>query len=264
MATFTRADKEIEELVNKVISEHYPELDSLLKHDRFPLTFDLLMVWADEDANGEPKGPALKHHGWPADAVIKAVDKASRALGRADVEIRFDANRWEEMNEEQREALVDHELYHLSVRQEDGIPKRDDMGRVLFKMRQHDYEFGWFVEIAKRRGLASAEVYQAKRIMAENGQWLFSFAEQPGLGLRVVPPPTAMTRAETVQEREEREERELAAGGGAGRPPEARAAAQEQVSEELGAEPGQRPANEQPAKAAKAPRGSRSKAASKK
>ncbi len=184
MATFQRSEKETEAMLAKVLRETYPDLFELTDkkaHGTKRLTIDLLDVWADEDANGEPKGPALKAQGRTAAATIQIVNKANRALGQGDVLIKIDRNYWDKLNEEQQEALLDHELYHLVVKKEaeTDAPKRDDLGRVMFGMRHHDYDFGWFIEVAKRRGLASPEVQQAKRIMAENGQWLFSFTDEP-------------------------------------------------------------------------------------
>lgn len=178
MSTFKRAPKATENLLSKVLREHYEELHELTKEKKGGLTFDLLEVHADLDANGEPVGRPIKHHGTAAYAVIKAVPKADRALGRSDVEIRIDGDAWNELEEEVQEALIDHELYHLVLVRKDGLPSRDDLGRYRFKMREHDYEFGWFVEVAARRGLASIEVQQAGRMMKKHGQILFGFAER--------------------------------------------------------------------------------------
>ncbi len=182
MATFQRADSDLEEMVSKVLREHYPKLSSMTKEGKCPLTFDLLMAYGDRDKNGELISAPLKHHGRTAAAVIKAVAKADRALGRADVEIRFDGDHWNDIKADEQEALVDHELYHLVIVQKEGLPARDDLGRFRFKMREHDYEFGWFAEIAKRRGIASCEVQQAKRIWKEAGQYFFGFHETEPLG----------------------------------------------------------------------------------
>lgn len=195
MATFKIAQPYVHDLTSKVLRECFPQLFELTKEHTNPLTFDLLMVHADLDANGEPVGPAIRHHGCAADAVIKAVPKADRALGRADVEVRFDGDRWEKMEDDHREALIDHELYHLALVTQDGLPKRDDLGRLRFRMRGHDYEFGWFTEVAKRRGLASGEVQQANRMMAQDGQVLFAFAEMPAIQKEMPIATTSSKRA---------------------------------------------------------------------
>jgi hypothetical protein len=173
MATFKRAPKALEQMLARVLKQYYGELHDLTRETTNPLTFDLLMVHADLGSDGEPVGPPLKHHGRTAGAVIKAVPKA------------------------EQEALVDHELHHLVLVRQDGLAKRDDLGRYRFKMRDHDYEFGWFVEVAQRHGLASGEVQQANRMVQAHGQILFGFAELPapelpgmageGNSLRVVP-----------------------------------------------------------------------------
>jgi hypothetical protein len=187
MATFTRSPQSRLDQVLSVIAECYPDLHDLCdaeKH-RFPVTFDLLDVFADQDANGEPKGPAIKHHGRAVHADIRAVSKADRALGRGDVLIRFDGDHWEDMSEADQLALIDHELRHLNpLRTKDEAWKKDDLGRQLFAMHDHDVEVGWFIDVAQRRGEASIEVQQAKRIADKWGQFLFTFGETQPLALK--------------------------------------------------------------------------------
>ncbi len=140
---------------------------------------DFLWVRSALDDNGDPVEPdPLKWHGYPCLAVVKIIGPKDRAMGRADAEISLDFKRWEELSDEQRLALLDHELSHLEL-----TGKTDDHGRPKLKMRLHDVQAGWFVGVAERHGAASQEVQQAQEIAREHGAALlqgeFDFRHEP-------------------------------------------------------------------------------------
>lgn len=184
MPHFVKADDETCKLIERVMAEHHRDLDDA--------DVTVQAVMAHPKVEG---GTALKHHGVPAKAKVRIVQQKERALGMADAEVMIDAERWEEMPETDRVALVDHELTHLLVvydqeqieRDENGEPvlrsdgspcykvKRDDGGRPRLRMRHHDYEFGWFTEVAERHGKYSTEVQQAASLMDRHGQVYFAF-----------------------------------------------------------------------------------------
>lgn len=197
MATFTRSPQATHDLLVQVIQECYPDLEELMSEsERIPLTFDLLDVFADLDSTGEPVGPAIKSGGYPVAAQISLVSKADRALGRADVLIKIDADGWKDLSDERRAGLLDHELYHLQPRKDkEEAWKKDDLGRQMFAMRSHDVQVGWFIEVAKRRGENSPEVRQAKIIADKWGQILFFFGETAPLPLTSEKPQSRRQRA---------------------------------------------------------------------
>lgn len=47
------------------------------------------------------------------------------------------------------------------------------------KMRRHDFQVGWFHEIAERHGKESIELMQAQQLFDERGQLYFAFIKQP-------------------------------------------------------------------------------------
>ena len=51
--------------------------------------------------------------------------------------------------------------------------KRDDLGRPILQLRMHDFEVGWFKEIAARHGEASQERQQAHAVMQDSGQYFW-------------------------------------------------------------------------------------------
>jgi Putative phage metallopeptidase len=119
----------------------------------------------------------LKHRGMPAYAYVKATNIKERALGQKDATIVVDFASWSKMNEARRVALVDHELYHLTIKKDKDMANEfDDLGRPKIKMRKHDIEFGWFVEIAQEHKQDSIEVFQATQLVLSHKQTLFAFA----------------------------------------------------------------------------------------
>lgn len=100
----------------------------------------------------------MTHRGIPAYAYVKATSLKERALGQKDATIVVDFNSWTQMAESRRIALIDHELYHLTIKKDKEMANEfDDLGRPKIKMRKHDIEYGWFVEIAQEHKEASIE-----------------------------------------------------------------------------------------------------------
>jgi hypothetical protein len=71
------------------------------------------------------------------------------------------------------QAVIDHELTHLVLKKskKTGAVERDDLDRPKLKMREHDYEFGWFAETAQRFGEDSFEFSQARELLA-SASWM--------------------------------------------------------------------------------------------
>lgn len=79
---------------------------------------------------------------------------------------------------EQRDALLDHELCHAAVRidKETGDPARDEKGRILYRIRKHDLEE--FACIAERHGVWKKDLEFFARSLARNVQGRFTFSEK--------------------------------------------------------------------------------------
>ena len=154
--TYRKSSNLIRGLMEEVVEQFHPHLND---HSAI---IDLI------DAYDTAGGPAVMHHGIPAYAVVRAVPLKDRTMGRGDCEITFDGFMVGNLSEDGQRALIDHELYHLEIkRNKDGQVKFDDLGRVEFKMRPHDREFGWFDSIARRWGRHSMEVRQAMEMIKE-------------------------------------------------------------------------------------------------
>lgn len=153
------------------------------------VTIDYVFAFPALDENGVPQGDALTKNGFKCLGLCRIIPLKDRALGRCDAEISIDGNWWEQASDEERAALLDHELHHISVREKDGVLLTDDLRRPLLKLRKHDVEIGWFDVIAARHGAASLERIQAKKIVDEHGQ--FYWPEMCGEPKKEMAFPTA-------------------------------------------------------------------------
>jgi len=164
MANYFKAPDADAALLNQVLSQHHQRLE---EHG---VSVALLVAITEE-------GPALKVHGYPALAETRVLNQKLRAHGLADAEITLDHTGWEGLAHNEKLALLDHELTHLEIVFDDNLrPKLDDGGRPKLKMRLHDFQFGWFAEVAERHGENSQERKQAAELVAVGGQIFFDFA----------------------------------------------------------------------------------------
>ena len=158
MATFQKAPQSVVDLANSILCEyesHKPLLDAKVR-------IDYVFAFGERDEKtGALVSDALKHHGVRAFGIARKLGLKDRAMNRGDAEISLDADWWEEANDRQRRALLDHELHHLAVKIDKRGIVRDDLGRPMIKLRNHDVDFGWFRVIAERHGEFSIERHQA-------------------------------------------------------------------------------------------------------
>lgn len=172
MKTYSAASSDLEQHIARMLAEHHTDLDGV--------TVSALFVFDEESSE-----PVLKHQGYPAGAVVSIVPVKQRVLGVADALIVVDRSYWQTLSARQRDALVDHELTHLTrviaeaTDEEPEHPKCDSIGRPKLAMRQHDHQLGWFDDIARRHGDASPEMRQAKQLLESTQQLYFDFASIP-------------------------------------------------------------------------------------
>jgi hypothetical protein len=160
------------ELLSEVLEKHHPEL-----HDA-ELIVDVLVAFATKNEQGEPRGPALSHGGYPAIATVRINSLKQRVLGGGDALVTLDGDRWGGFSPLQQRAILDHELTHLElVEGEEGGVEGDDIGRPRLRLRKHDHQFGWFDAVVRRHGANSVEWSQfaAFRDQALKQTWLPGF-----------------------------------------------------------------------------------------
>lgn len=186
--TFTPAPDDVRKMAEEVIEQYHPDIKES------GLTIDYLFVKSDS-------GHALTLRGVPCFAIAKKITTKDRVKGCADCEITIDDDKWQDLTDLRRRALLDHELYHFRLDRdaeegnEEGF-KLDSAGRPVVSIRPHDWEFGWFEEVAKRWGQDSNEVVQAKLMYDKAGNALFPFlADEAQPGLALLPPPPKVPNA---------------------------------------------------------------------
>lgn len=158
----------VAEVVNRVVERYHGGLQDA------EVKIDILGAWAATDQNGDTEAVALKLHGYPCQATMAVVSYKNRVLGGGDALLTVDIENWEELSEEERDALIDHELEHLELRTDkDGLLIRDDLDRPKMHIRRHDHQFGWFDSVARRHGPASIEIKQLREFNEAHEQlWL--------------------------------------------------------------------------------------------
>lgn len=145
--------------IHKALEEHEVRIDWLLAFPEY------------DENTGEKKAPAIVHQGYPARGVCRIVNYRDRVKGNGDVEITIDGEWWEDelTTEDERLALLDHELSHIRLKMgKTGRPDTDDAGRPKIEMRKHDFQVGWFHDVAARWGASSAETQQAQLLQRDD------------------------------------------------------------------------------------------------
>ena len=145
----------VHQLIEAVANKwHQPLLDA-------EVTFCVLFAGSTE--LGES---GLKVKGHSVAARIRVVPLMWRAAGNADALIEIDEETWNGLEEDSQAALLDHELSHIGlVEEEDGRLKRDDLGRPKLQTIRGDFMGGdGFVEVIRRHGEAALEVINSRRI----------------------------------------------------------------------------------------------------
>jgi len=163
MKIYDQCPQEVHDRVQRLIALYHKDLHTV------DLKVDLLFASCD----GE--GDAVTHGGYAAYAVVRITNPKERAMGRGDAEIVIDRDKYNDMSEGRRDALLDHELYHLKVKSKDGAFQWDDHHRPKLAIRLHDVQVGWFAEVARRHGDFSVERDQGMKLRAKYGQTFFGF-----------------------------------------------------------------------------------------
>lgn len=98
---YSDAPEEIVAIVMDQLRRHHPEL------------FETKCTIGITIARSDDGSPAVKHHGAPALATIKVISAKDRTKKKCDAEMLIDGGEWDELEDDQKPALADHELSHL-------------------------------------------------------------------------------------------------------------------------------------------------------
>lgn len=165
MPTYSLADAEVNTIIEDVMGEYHPPLRDA------GVRVQALWAFPTQDKNGDPAGPAITHGGYPCLALFKVLGLKDRTVRGADCEITIDKDEWDGMTDAQRVAMLDHELTHAMLKVDsEGAVVRDAIDRPKLRCRRHDRQLGWFDEVARRHGIHSQEVMQARKFIGEAAQ----------------------------------------------------------------------------------------------
>jgi hypothetical protein len=156
-------DDDVNLMIKQVLKDWHPEVFGCKP------TFDVL--FAEND-----KGIDVMLHGYPCAAKIKQNSYVDRVAGKADVQLIISQSWWgEHTTDDERLALLDHELTHLEY-----TGKEDDLGRPKFAMRTHDVQLGVFTSVMRRHKKAAVDTQNAINfITGKDGQMLLSWIAEP-------------------------------------------------------------------------------------
>lgn len=170
--SYTTAPDRLQRKINRIVRDIHgrllPPIDpSQPNGERYELRITTLLAFAPRNKWGEPTGlAAIVVRGRPAYASIRITKLAERVAGLGDAVMTIDGDQIKEMDPATLDAIIDHELTHLATVDGREGPEFDDHGRLKLRIRPHDFEVGWFDEVAERHGVKSIEVQQAGRLVA--------------------------------------------------------------------------------------------------
>lgn len=166
--SYEQVDDSVHALATQVLEKHHPELrfvDAAAESGFSFVRLCLLMAINDEDDE-----PALKREGYPVQAITSVIPLKQRVDKRADAEIVIDRKKWDELDEPQRLALLDHCITHIDIAvDENGLVKTDDIGRPKLRTKPCDFRVEGFRSVARRHGEAAPEVIAARQFEQDFG-----------------------------------------------------------------------------------------------
>jgi hypothetical protein len=172
---YEQAGDDVCAMAAAVMADYHPEL-------RMPdkSWVRLCVLFAFRGGDDEDGEPAVKLHGYPCAAVVSVIPLKQRVDKRADAEIVIDRERWDDMTDAQRRALLDHEIEHIELQvDENGLLKTDDVGRPKLRLKLHDWQRGGFRAVARRHGADAPEVVAARHFAEDFGNDVLRPAAEP-------------------------------------------------------------------------------------
>lgn len=98
----------------------------------------------------------------PVAARTRLLPARERDVYGYDVEIEVFKDSWRRKNKKKQRRLIWHELKHIDVEQGENFkPNRDDDGRIIIKLRNHDIVITTFEDEVDKFGLSGRDVSDA-------------------------------------------------------------------------------------------------------
>jgi hypothetical protein len=169
--TFEKAPKVVTERLARVLKKYHSRLTPPMDPDKpngdaYPIQIEAILAYAKRDKWGVITGDGITVRGRAALACVRITKLEERVAGRGDAIIWIDGDKYKAWSPVHFDAILDHELTHLELT-DDVFPEYDDAGRLRLRIRPHDFEVGWFAEVAERHGEHSAEAVQAATLVGQ-------------------------------------------------------------------------------------------------
>ena len=148
-------------------------LEDLLNNERYePLkSYDihiqLFYKYGKRDKNDELKTPALQKNGKAIYAQTKIVSNFNRITDDTDVKIIINKDIWDELEKEERIAVLDNELNYIQIKEDktgEPLSISEDCDKVQLKLRKPDFFIEGFFDIMNIYGNKYIPWQEAKRI----------------------------------------------------------------------------------------------------
>jgi hypothetical protein len=165
--TFEECPRLVRDMAAPIIEKYHPDIQE------YGVTIAYMFATSSTDA------PALTHGGHAAAALCRINSDQERAEGLTDCSISICEATWDELDDDEKNALLDHELYHISVTfDKEGQVKLDGNGRPKIRLRKHDIVVGGFHVIVKRHGIAALEAQHVREAARKFRQEEFTFMDE--------------------------------------------------------------------------------------
>ncbi len=131
--SYWKADQNIHDFVYRILQKHRPEIEHF--------NSNIIVIWKDvAEASG----------GKMTLAKIGKVSERDKAIYEtlADFILQISSNTWQTLKEDQREAIIYHELLHIDINAKDGT----------FILRKHDVEE--FSNVVEHYGFYKSDVQE--------------------------------------------------------------------------------------------------------
>lgn len=185
--TYVEADPAAVKLLEKLITEHR---EDLVQADA---NVTLLFAHGTLTRFGIRK-PAMKSRGHQVLGKCKVNSIADRAEGKGDATIVVDGDRWDQLSEGRRRALLHHELSHIAV----WGGKTDADDRPKLKLQHADFDFDGFHAVIDLYGVEAVEAANLQRVIEDHRQLVLPFAEGPVAAAPEPKPARTRTKAQDL------------------------------------------------------------------
>lgn len=145
MSTFESVSQFDEQLLNDILTdEKFEWINS------YDIKVKMFFKCGKYDREGNLKTPALTKNGVVIPSQTKIVSPFNRITDNVDVKIVLNKEYWDELSQEEREAVLANSLYYLEVKTDkmgEPLSISDECDKVQLKLKKPDFYCEGFLEL---------------------------------------------------------------------------------------------------------------------